>query len=158
MTTPNIETIRQIAENFTINNSGKKLSEKFLDELFSVRINSTSAIKNDKVSRYNLIEITGLVSREGEENTINIIKDNEKNSSSLYEILRKSDTFIKERKRFFIDTTYNLREKKKIASILKCPKCKSDQIETKTVQMRAGDESSTDQNLCRKCDYKFNIT
>ena len=153
---PDIRTIRQSASTLQTGNPDNMfLTEDFIDYLFSINIEGKGIIKNNIEGRFELLELSQLVGKEGESYVKELIEENKK--LSLSEILRKSNMFIKARRRFFMDTTVELKEKKKIASIVKCPKCHSNEVETKTVQIRAGDEASTDKNICRKCNYKFSI-
>lgn len=153
---PNITTLRQIVSKLkTGNPDNEYLSDEFIDYLFSINIDGKSILKNNNNGKFELIELAYLVGKEGEKNVKNLIKVNK--NLSLTQIIKKSNIFIKARRRFFMDTTVELKEKKKIASIVKCPKCHSNEVETKTVQIRAGDEASTDKNMCRKCNYKFSI-
>ena len=131
------------------------LSNEFIDLLFSINVDGEGIIKDNKQTKSDILEIVGLVRMTGEENVMNLIKENK--NKTLTEIIRKSDIFTKARRQNFMTTTTELKEKKKIASIVKCPKCRSNEVETKTVQIRAGDEASTDKNICRKCNYKFSI-
>ena len=153
---PDIRTIRQSASTLQTGNPDNMfLTEDFIDYLFSINIEGKGIIKNNNEGRCELLELSQLVGKEGESYVKELIEENK--TLPLSEILRKSNMFIKARRRFFMDTTVELKEKKKIASIVKCPKCHSNEVETKTVQIRAGDEASTDKNICRKCNYKFSI-
>lgn len=131
------------------------LSNEFIDLLFSINVDGEGIIKDNKQTKSDILEIVGLVRMSGEKNVMNLIRENK--NKTLTEIIRKSDIFTKARRQNFMTTTTELKEKKKIASIVKCPKCRSNEVETKTVQIRAGDEASTDKNICRKCNYKFSI-
>jgi DNA-directed RNA polymerase subunit M/transcription elongation factor TFIIS len=155
-TAPNISTLKQSVSTLkTGNPENQFLSEEFVDFLFSINVDGKSIIKNNNEGKFELLELAYLVGREGEDIIMQLIEANK--NLSLTQIIRKSNVFIKARRRFFMDTTVELKEKKKIASIVKCPKCHSNEVETKTVQIRAGDEASTDKNICRKCNYKFSI-
>ena len=150
-TLPDIQTIYDQIKNLKISKD-KTLSDDFVNKFTDLNL-----VKNDKFTRYCLLEITGLVNKMGEENTITLLEQNQ--SLPLDKIIRKSDAFLKERKRMFTNITHSLRDKKKLsASITKCPKCHSTEVESKTVQIRAGDDSSTDKHMCRKCNYKFSMT
>lgn len=150
-TLPDIQTIYDQIKNLKTS-EGKTLSDDFVNKFTNLNL-----VKNDQFTRYCLLEITGLINKMGEENTITLLEQNQ--SLPLDKIIRKSDAFLKERKRMFTNITHSLRDKKKLsASMTKCPKCHSTEVESKTVQMRAGDESSTDQHICRKCNYKFSMT
>jgi len=151
---PNIKTVRESIEMLKIRNNDY-LSNEFIDLLFSINVDGEGIIKDNKQTKSDILEIVGLVRMSGEENVMNLIKENK--NKTLTEIIRKSDIFTKARRQNFMTTTTELKEKKKIASIVKCPKCRSNEVETKTVQIRAGDEASTDKNICRKCNYKFSI-
>ena len=151
---PNIKTVRESVEMLKIRNNDY-LSNEFIDLLFSINVDGEGIIKDNKQTKSDILEIVGLVRMTGEENVMNLIKENK--NKTLTEIIRKSDIFTKARRQNFMTTTTELKEKKKIASIVKCPKCRSNEVETKTVQIRAGDEASTDKNICRKCNYKFSI-
>lgn len=153
---PDIRTLRQSTEMLrTGNTQDSFLSEDFINYLFSINIDGKSIMKDNKMGKFDILELVYIVGRDGEESVKNLIENNK--NLSLNEILRKSDIFTKARKQFFLATTAELKEKKKIASIVKCPKCRSNEVETKTVQIRAGDEASTDKNICRNCNYKFSI-
>ena len=153
---PDIKTLRQNVEILrTGNPQDSFLSEDFINYLFSINIRGKGIVKDNRVGKFDILDLVYIVGRDGEETTKQLIEDNK--NLPLNEILRKSDIFTKARKQFFLATTSELKEKKKIASIVKCPKCRSNEVETKTVQIRAGDEASTDKNICRKCNYKFSI-
>ena len=150
-TLPNIETIRDQLKGL------KTSKDQYLSNDFVNKLSDLNIIKNDKFTRFCLLEIADLVRKMGESNTITLLEQNQ--SLPLDRIIRKSDVFLKERKRMFTNITHSLRDKKKLnASITKCPKCHSTEVESKTVQIRAGDESSTDKHRCRKCNFKFSMT
>ena len=151
---PNIKTVREIAETLTIG-KGVKLSQELIDILFSINNNGEGIIKDNRESKSDLLELIGVVKIIGEEKTIELIENNK--GKNISDIVRLSEVFAKARRQQYMATTVELKEKKKIASIVKCPKCRSNEVETKTVQIRAGDEASTDKNICRKCNYKFSI-
>ena len=155
-TAPDIKTIKQSVSTLR---TGKPenmfLSNDFINYLFSININGSSIVRNNNEGKFELLELAYLVGKEGESTIKDLIEENK--NLPLSQIIRKSNVFLKARRRFFMDTTVELKEKKKIASIVKCPKCHSNEVETKTVQIRAGDEASTDKNICRKCNYKFSI-
>ena len=151
---PDIRTVRESIETLRVKDN-EFLSRKFIDMLFSVNINGEGIVKDNKQTKSDILELVGLVRIMGEENVMELIKTYK--NLTLQEIIRKSNIFMKARKQYFLATTAELKEKKKIASIVKCPKCRSNEVETKTVQIRAGDEASTDKNICRKCNYKFSI-
>lgn len=153
---PDIQTLRQSASSLQTGNPERPfLSEDFINFLFSLNVDGKGLVKNNNQGKMDMLELVALVGKEGE-GTIKLLIEMNKNMD-LSDILRRSDVFLRARRRFFMDTTVELKEKKKIASIVKCPKCRSNEVETKTVQIRAGDEASTDKNICRKCNYKFSI-
>tara|TARA_Y100001973_G_C4993792_1_gene230231 strand:- start:6 stop:482 length:477 start_codon:yes stop_codon:yes gene_type:complete len=153
---PDINTLRQSVEMLhTGNPTFPYLSRDFVDFLFSINIDGQGILKDNKAGKSDILDLTSLVGLQGEDTIRDLIEKNK--NLPLKEILRKSEIFSKARKQFFLATTSELKEKKKIASIVKCPKCRSNEVETKTVQIRAGDEASTDKNICRKCNYKFSI-
>ncbi len=153
-TIPDIRTLRQSASVLR-SNTRTFLSDDFLEYLFSVNVNGKGIVKDNNEGKFELLELAYLVGEEGEDTIKDLIESNK--NIPLSQIIRKSNVFLKARRRFFLDTTVELKEKKKIASIVKCPKCHSNEVETKTIQIRAGDEASTDKNMCRKCNYKFSI-
>jgi len=153
-TIPDIRTLKQSASVLQTKN-GRFLSNDFIEYLFSINVNGKSIVRDNNEGKFELLELAYLVGREGESVIKDLIESNK--NLPLSQIIRKSNVFLKARRRFFLDTTVELKEKKKIASIVKCPKCHSNEVETKTVQIRAGDEASTDKNMCRKCNYKFSI-
>lgn len=153
---PDIKTLKQSTSVLrTGNDENPFLSNDFINFLFSINVNGNSIVKNNNEGKFELLELAYLVGKEGEDAVKELIESN--TNLPLAQIIRKSNLFLKARRRFFMDTTVELKEKKKIASIVKCPKCHSNEVETKTVQIRAGDEASTDKNICRKCNYKFSI-
>ena len=153
---PDIKTLKQSTSVLrTGNDANSFLSNDFINFLFSINVNGNSIVKNNNEGKFELLELAYLVGKEGEDAVKELIESN--TNLPLAQIIRKSNLFLKARRRFFMDTTVELNEKKKIASIVKCPKCHSNEVETKTVQIRAGDEASTDKNICRKCNYKFSI-
>lgn len=151
---PDIRTVRESVELLHVKNN-EFLSSKFIELLFSINVNGEGIVKDNRQSKSDVLELVGLVRIMGEESVMELIKTYK--NLALQEIIRKSNIFMKARKQNFLATTVELKEKKKIASIVKCPKCRSNEVETKTVQIRAGDEASTDKNICRKCNYKFSI-
>lgn len=151
---PDIRTVRESVELLRVKNN-EFLSSKFIELLFSINVNGEGIVKDNRQSKSDVLELVGLVRIMGEESVMELIKTYK--NLALQEIIRKSNIFMKARKQNFLATTVELKEKKKIASIVKCPKCRSNEVETKTVQIRAGDEASTDKNICRKCNYKFSI-
>jgi len=153
-TIPDIRTLRQSASVLR-SNTRTFLSDDFLEYLFSVNVNGKGIVKDNNEGKFELLELAYLVGEEGEDTIKDLIESNK--NIPLSQIIRKSNVFLKARRRFFLDTTVELKEKKKIASIVKCPKCHSNEVETKTIQIRAGDEATTDKNMCRKCNYKFSI-
>ena len=153
---PDINTLRQSVELLhTGNPTSPYLSREFVDFLFSINIDGQGILKDNKAGKSDILDLVSLVGIEGEDAITSLIEENK--ALALKDILRKSHIYLKARKQFFLATTSELKEKKKIASIVKCPKCRSNEVETKTVQIRAGDEASTDKNICRKCNYKFSI-
>ena len=151
---PDIKTVRETIETLRVKDN-EFLSREFIEMLFSINIKGEGIIKDNRQTKSDILELVGLVRIMGESNVMKLIQKYK--NLTLTEIIRKSSIFMKARKQFFLATTVELKEKKKIASIVKCPKCRSNEVETKTVQMRAGDEASTDKNICRKCNYKFSI-
>ena len=153
---PDIKTLRQSVETlYTGNEDSPFLSSEFVDFLFSININGKGLLKDTKEGKSEILDLVGIVNSEGETAVKNLVEKYK--DLPLSQIIRKSQVFMKARKQFFLATTAELKERKKIASIVKCPKCRSNEVETKTVQIRAGDEASTDKNICRKCNYKFSI-
>jgi DNA-directed RNA polymerase subunit M/transcription elongation factor TFIIS len=152
-TIPDIRTVKQNAGMLRTGESF--MTPEFIDYLFSINIDGKSIVKDNNEGKFELIELSYLIKQEGEETIRQLIETNK--HLPLGQIIRKSNVFLKARRRFFLDTTVELKEKKKIASIVKCPKCHSNQVETKTIQIRGADEPSTDKNMCRKCNYKFSI-
>lgn len=151
-----VVTLRQLAAQMRTGNPEQPyLSDSFIKYIFSINYDGKSALRKNIDGKCDLIEIVNLVGKEGEAKTMELLEQNK--GLPISDIIRKADIFVKARRRMFMDTTIELKEKKKIASIVKCPKCHSNEVETKTVQIRAGDEASTDKNICRKCNYKFSI-
>lgn len=151
-----VVTLRQLASQMRTGNPDQPyLTDSFIKYLFSINYDGKSALRKNHEGKCDLIEIVNLVGKEGEAKVMELLEQNK--GLPISNIIRKADIFTKARRRMFMDTTVELKEKAKIASIVKCPKCHSNEVETKTVQIRAGDEASTDKNICRKCNYKFSI-
>jgi DNA-directed RNA polymerase subunit M/transcription elongation factor TFIIS len=150
---PDIDTLRQLCEQLKTE-SGAHLSQDFLDFIFRQRIGNKALIRDEY--RHSIIDMMGLISSNGEEHMRDLIQNNQ--GKELHEIIRRSTTFRKARKEDFLTTTTDLKERATLSSIVQCPKCRSNDVETRTVQRRAGDESSTDDNRCRKCGFNFSIT
>lgn len=53
--------------------------------------------------------------------------------------------------------TITLRKKEKVFGIYKCPKCKSENTETVTLQTRRSDEPETNFNTCNACRHQWKI-
>lgn len=144
--TPTPETFFQKIKKLKISNN-KTLSDNFINKILNL-------IKIDENSRYNLIELTGIVNKMGEENTLTLLEQNQ--SLPLEQIIKKSDAFLTQRKRLFANLTHTLRDRTKISgSIMKCPKCKSNNVETRTVQARSADEPMTDKYYCNNCGNRW---
>ena len=151
-----IPDIRTVKQNASLLRAGDGfVSSGFINYLFSINVDGKSIVKDNNEGKSHLIELAYLINREGEDTIRELIVTNKQ--LPLGDIVRKSNVFLRARRRFFLDTTVELKEKKKIASIVKCPKCHANQVETKTIQIRGADEPSTDKNMCRKCNYKFSI-
>lgn len=150
---PDINTIKQICRQLTTE-QGDVLSDEFIDSIFEQKNGDKALIRDD--TRHSILDMMGVVSAEGEKHVMDLIKANE--GMELSEILRASSLFMKARKQDFLDTTTDLKDRATLSSIIQCPVCRSNDVETRTVQKRAGDESSTDDNLCRNCKHKFSIT
>ena len=150
---PDIATLKQLCQDLTTA-TGVRLSEEFLNFIFDQKSGNKSLIRDE--TRYSIIDMMGLINVEGEKHVRELIETNE--GMELGEMIRKSSEFRKARKEDFLSTTTDLKERATLSSITQCPKCHSNDVETRTVQRRAGDESSTDDNLCRKCGFKFSFT
>ena len=50
-----------------------------------------------------------------------------------------------------------LKQPRFITGFYKCRSCNSDQVRTRTLQTRSGDESSTDYNKCMKCGKQWSV-
>lgn len=150
---PDIDTVRQLCSELK-KEDGTTLSKIFIDFIFQQKNGNKDLITDD--SRYSLIDMMGLINLKGEQHVIELIRSSE--NMNLGDILRKSSIFTRARKEDFLSTTSDLKERATMSSIVQCPKCHSNDVETRTVQRRAGDESSTDDNRCRKCGFNFSIT
>ena len=156
---PNITTIRQTTEKLLVGEK-TKLSAAFVDLIFSLNDGDGSRlILENNESKSGILDLVALVRSIGEEKVTEIIttmRDNGK-IGSLVDIIRHSPIFSIAKKNLFASITSGLKERKKISSIVKCPKCGSNEVETRTVQTKSGDEASTDKNICRKCNLNFSI-
>lgn len=150
---PDIDTLKQLCGQLRTRD-GELLSEEFIDFIFQQKSGSNSLIRDD--TRHSLVDMMGLISVMGEDHVMELIQTNP--GLELSEILRTSSVFRRARKQDFLNTTTDLKERATLSSIVQCPKCRSNDVETRTVQRRAGDESSTDDNRCRKCGFNFSIT
>ena len=82
--TPTPETFFQKIKKLKISND-KTLSYNFINKILDLNL-----IKIDENSRYNLIEITGIVNKMGEENTLTLLEQNQ--SLPLEQIIKKGSS------------------------------------------------------------------
>jgi DNA-directed RNA polymerase subunit M/transcription elongation factor TFIIS len=156
---PNIITNRQITERLLVKDK-TKLSAGFVDLIFGLNDGKGDRIiLENKKSKSDILELVSLVRVLGEESVAELIRNLSDSGKllSLIDVVRYSSVFSLAKKQMFVSVTSGLKEKKKISSIVKCPKCGSNEVETRTVQTRSGDEASTDKNICRKCNLNFSI-
>ena len=78
---------------------------------------------------------------------IQIIKEND----DIEDFMLKSKIF--DNARAIIDTNLfkTLKAPRVLSGFYKCSSCGSDNVKTRTLQTRSGDESSTDINTCQQC-------
>ena len=150
VTAPDIATVKQLAGDL-IKSDGNRLSATFIEFLFSQSRHSKPIVHQH--NKLDLLDLVGLIDAEGEEYVMEIIEENK--DMDLGNIIKKSQMFRKFRKQRFVENTVDLKERVQFSSIIKCPFCKSTNVETKTMQMRAADEPSTDKSVCRDCSKKF---
>ena len=74
--------------------------------------------------------------------------------STRFGIIKTSETFRPAKKRFFLETTRDIRTVK-VDSYIQCKRCKEYQVDTTTKQVRSSDEGETTFNRCRNCGYKW---
>ena len=156
---PNIITNRQTTERLLVKDK-TKLSPAFIDLIF--RLNDGKGgrvILENRQSKNDILELVALVRGFGEEYVTELIEKLRDDGKivSLMDVVGYSPVFSLANKQMFVSVTSGLKEKKQISSIVKCPKCGSNEVETRTVQTRSGDEASTDKNICRKCNLNFSI-
>lgn len=150
---PDIDTLKQLCSKLTTSD-GSLLSKNFIDFMFLQRIGNKSMLRDE--TKHSIIDMMGIIDSRGEKHMQDLIE--KYNGMELHDIIRMSSQFSKARKEDFLRTTTDLKERATLSSIVQCPKCHSNDVETRTIQRRAGDESSTDDNLCRKCGFKFSFT
>ena len=132
------------------------LSEEFIKEISERKTQQGRLVFQDnESSKYDLIELTGAIYRLGQDKVITLLRNNP--FTPVSDLILSSGTFDTERKREFLESTKALKERKTTASIVKCPKCRSNNVQTRTVQTRGADEASTDKNMCLSCNHKFSI-
>jgi len=102
-TIPDIRTVKQNAGMLRTGESF--MTPEFIDYLFSINIDGKSIVKDNNEGKFELIELSYLIKQEGEETIRQLIETNK--HLPLGQIIRKSNVFLKARRRFFLDTTVN---------------------------------------------------
>jgi len=152
VTAPDIATIRELIPKLKVSPaSGDVLSDRFVDFLIS-QIREGKHLLN-QYNKFNLIDLIGIVNMIGEEMVTNIIKEDQVNTLDV--IIRNSEYYRDFRRKNFIYKTIDLKERVQFSSIIKCPVCKTNNVEAKTIQKRGGDEPSTDYYFCRNCNNRW---
>lgn len=150
VTAPDIATIRELIPKLTTS-PGKVLSDSFIKFLSSQTRDGKQLV--NQYNKYDLIDLLGLINGNSEEMVKNIIRDDPINTLDV--IIRNSKNYREFRRKNFIEKTVDLKERVQFSSIIKCPVCKSNNVEAKTIQKRGGDEPSTDYYFCRNCDNRW---
>lgn len=151
VTAPDIATIRELIPKLKVSPSGDVLSDSFVEFLFSQTRDGKQLINQH--NKFELIDLIGIVNVSGEETVKNIIMDDPVNTLDV--IVRNSSNYREFRRKDFIEKTVDLKERVQFSSIIKCPVCKSNNVEAKTIQKRGGDEPSTDYYFCRNCNNRW---
>ena len=148
-TFPKVDTVQSIlkkvkyrGDNLTDKQIASLIKLKFKDELlFSLK------------DRNFILEAVGLINTIGFEDSLTHFKKNNK-ESTRFGIIKTSETFRPAKKRFFLETTIDIRTVK-VDSYIQCKRCKEYQVDTTTKQVRSSDEGETTFNRCRNCGYKW---
>lgn len=153
-TIPDVTTFRDRLGKIRV--EGKELSPELISMISERKTQEGRLVFQDnESSKYDLIELTGVIYKLGESETIRLLRDNP--LTPVSDLALTTKVFDTERRREFMETTKALKERKTTASIVKCPKCRSNNVQTRTVQTRGADEASTDKNMCLSCNHKFSI-
>ena len=156
MSAPDIITFKEIAMKANTGNKKPMISKKFIENLFSIVNDGKGLLSDTEESKFQFLELIGLVHNLGEKNVMELVLENKRMPLSM--ILRNSEFFISSRKRQFIDSTVKLKHVKKIENVVFCRKCKSNQVrELARVQTRGADEPTTEKYECMKCGKHFSM-
>ena len=146
---PNIDTVQKILEN--INYRNEKLSKKQVSQLLKLKSDEEPLFTLK--DRDFLFEAIGIINELGFEEAVKYFKSKQKVSNRSL-ILKDSSVFDSSKKRFYLETTRDLRTTE-IESYTVCPKCKTNDVETITKQVRRGDEGATNFHRCLTCEYQW---
>lgn len=94
-----------------------------------------------------IINIISLTKHYTFKEIIKIIKEND----DIDDFMLKSKIYDNARTMIDNNLFKTLKAPKVITGFYKCASCGSDNVQTRTLQTRSGDESSTDINTCQQC-------
>ena len=134
---------------------GIKIGDAPLSDRLIDMIRSIPEFRDNLTGKHLFIELTGIIHALGENAVYDLLRN--KGDTPLEDLIMTTDVFQTERRREFMEATKALKERKTTVSIIKCPKCRSNNVQTRTIQRRAGDEASTDENMCLSCNHRFSI-
>ena len=149
MPLPKVETVKDIL--FKINYKDRTLSKKEVESLLNLKFldENMFSLKD----RNFILDAVGLINSVGFEEAYKYFKSKEKEKSRSSIIFDSSD-FEDSKRRFFLETTRDLR-KIRVESYIKCKRCKLNTVETVTKQLRSADEGATDIHTCWNCGFSW---
>ena len=151
-TLPEIDNVRDILENYQyIKGENNRLNSKEISKLISLELKNKTRILNID-NRSDIYNILNIVSIMGYENAMLYLKKSSSYNSTT-DIIKLSPLFEKERRRYFLDITKDLRNKTVIKGIYPCKKCGSWEVTTQLKQTRGLDEPATEINKCQVCGH-----
>ena len=142
-----VDTVKSILKNVTY--QGENFNEKQINLLMKLKTGDEQMFSLK--DRNFILEALGLINNFGFEESYQFLKDQQK-EKMRYNIIKKSKAFRPARRRFFLETTKELRTVK-IDSYVSCPKCKLNEVSSVTEQKRSADEAATTTYTCTNCNH-----
>lgn len=144
-TFPKVRTITDVMNSLEFK---ENLDDKKIKSLLNLKIKDEQmfTLKNQEF----LIEVTFLINTLGFDKSYAFLKTQQKEKDRKT-IIRNSECFNSSRKRFFFETTKDLRTVK-VESWIQCKRCKSNEVETESRQTRSADEGVTNIHTCKVCN------
>ena len=148
-TFPNVDTVKSILQKVDYN--GDRLQKNQITKLLGLKL-SGEPMLNLKDRNF-ILDSVGLINQIGFEEAYSYLKSRDK-EKNRHLIIKKSAPFKPAARRFFLETTKDLRVEK-VKSYMKCKRCGENEVDTETRQVRSGDEGATSFHTCRNCGLKW---